>query len=291
MQTKLKTYPAIDPTPELASLVTLWLNSDSRRSLNTHEAYRRDLFQFFYTCGSQDPAEVKPMQVTEYQAQLRADKLADKTVARKIAVLRSFFKFLHKNEFLVKNPTSHIEIKPVTTNQFDKHTLSEEEIKKIIAAAPTQQWKVFLRLLYMTAFRVSEATTFTWGQIKETESGVAKVNIIGKGNKERTVFLLPELWADLRELRQGASTKARVFPFHRTGVLRAIKRFARDAGIANYEDVSPHWFRHSHASHSLANGATLVQIKNQLGHANIATTSLYLHGKEDELSAQFLKIK
>ncbi len=141
--------------------------------------------------------------------------------------------------------------------------------------------------------------------------------MFGKGEKTRHIILKPETYKVLAEYRQGASDDEYVFKSRGGGkghagsgldesqVFRIVEAAAVRANIATYQAtqkrkgvvtqvtrsrVSPHWWRHAHASHALENGASIILVKETLGHKSIDTTTQYTHVHPDKSSAQHLKV-
>ena len=164
---------------------------------------------------------------------------------------------------------------------------------RIIALEPDSRNAVLLRLLYASAGRVSEICALTWGDAQERETG-GQLTLYGKGGKTRTVLLSAETWTALLSVRNGSAPDDPVFRSRRGGhldasqVLRIVRKAAARAGVAG--KVSPHWFRHSHASHALDRNAPSHVVQATLGHANLATTSRYVHARPNESSALYLAV-
>jgi integrase/recombinase XerD len=119
-----------------------------------------------------------------------------------------------------------------------------------------------------------------------------QVALFGKGGKTRFVKLSKETWKALQCFRSGAPNSAPVFVSQKGGALdasqvhRIVKAAAARAGIDG--NVSAHWLRHSHASHSLDRGANIAVVRDTLGHSSLAITSRYTHAKPNESSSDFL---
>ena len=122
----------------------------------------------------------------------------------------------------------------------------------------------------------------------------AQVTVFGKGSKTRVVLLPPSVWAELVALRAGAQPDAPVFRsrkgghLHRTAIERLVGDAAAQAGLEG--KVSPHWLRHSHATHALERGAPIHLVQATLGHASVATTGRYLHARPTDSSARYLAV-
>jgi integrase/recombinase XerD len=96
------------------------------------------------------------------------------------------------------------------------------------------------------------------------------------------------LYQDLLKLRENATDQDKVFGWGRFRVWQIVKKAGKRVGV---EGVSPHWFRHAHATHALARGASLKLVSETLGHSSITITDRYLHIRPDESSGKFLKIE
>jgi integrase/recombinase XerD len=157
----------------------------------------------------------------------------------------------------------------------------------------------------MSGGRVSEVADLHWRALQERRAAEGKitgqVTFQGKGEKTRSVLLTPSTWdvvVALSHEEMGAGFGApgdAVFrsqktdgPLSRSQLWRIVRKATRNAGIK--EDVSPHWFRHAHASHALDRGAPAHLVQQTLGHQSLATTSRYTHARPDDSSGQYLGI-
>ena len=150
-----------------------------------------------------------------------------------------------------------------------------------------------LTVLYGGGLRISEVCGLRWRDLAvRDEAGQATV--FGKGGKTRVVLLSAATWKVLTALRGEALADAPVFLSRKGGALdpsavhRVVKAAAARAGLG--PEVSAHWLRHAHASHSLNRGAPIHLVQATLGHASVATTGRYLHARPSESSARFLGV-
>jgi integrase/recombinase XerD len=148
---------------------------------------------------------------------------------------------------------------------------------------------VLLQVLYAAGLRVSELAGLTWSDALTRDKGQLQLSVTGKGGVTRQVLLPEPVSRALLSLRGDAGANDPLFASGKTGarlteraVLGIVKRTAKRAGID--APVSPHWLRHAHASHAIDRGATLPEVQATLGHANIATTSGYLHARPESSS-------
>lgn len=267
-------------------LITLWLHG---KSAHSQRAYLSDTERFLTYVS-------KPLQsVTLADLQQFADSLADladNTRKRIISSVKSLFTFGQKLGYLQFNVAAALKA-PKPKNTLAERILTESEVLMMIALTTKERDKVLLRLLYASAGRVSEICALTWCDCQPSgDSG--QVTLFGKGSETRAVKLSKETWKALQGLRNGADSDDPVFVSQKGGALdssqvwRLVRQAAQRAGIVG--NVSPHWFRHSHASHALERGASIVLVRDTLGHSSLAVTSRYTHAKPDQSSALHLAV-
>src|SRR5919201_6419515 len=170
--------------------------------------------------------------------------------------------------------------------------LTEADVVRILALEHDRRNHALLRLLYAGGLRVSEIAALKWRDLVARDDA-GQVTVFGKGSKTRTVLLPASVWAELVALRGAAGPDAPVFPSRRggghldqTAVLRLVRKAAQHAGVEG--KVSPHWLRHSHATHALERGAPIHLVQATLGHASVATTGRYLHARPTDSSPRYL---
>lgn len=205
-------------------------------------------------------------------------------VAKALCAFGVKLNYLRTNVFAV--------IKPDTTPEVThKRILTEEQVLKLIDAPARERDKLLLRLIYAAGLRVGEVCNLIWGDL--LLNGVLHIRL-GKGQKERFVTISDGMVDRLTAHRGQAGAADPIFRSQKGGKLddsqvqRIIKAAAGKVGITG--DVSPHWLRHSHASHALDRGANLVAVRDTLGHSSIATTNKYLHSKRQDSSALHLAV-
>ncbi len=179
---------------------------------------------------------------------------------------------------------------PKDKDKLAERILSQSQVLTMIALTTKLRDRLLIRFLYATGARVSEVCALKWRDIQETADGRAQVSLFGKGDKTRSVVFSSEMWTLLQQLRGDARSYAPVFRSRKKGghldpsqVNRIVRKAANRAGIEG--KVSPHWLRHSHASHSLERGASIQLVKESLGHSSIAITERYLHARPNDSSA------
>jgi integrase/recombinase XerD len=266
-------------------LIALWLHG---KSAHSQRAYMADVEKFMAHLD-------KPLQtVTLGDLQSFADSLTGKDNSRKriISSVKSLFTFGQKLGYLQFNVAAALKA-PKPKNTLAERILTESEVLTMIALTTKDRDKVLLRLLYASAGRVSEICGLCWRDVQPSgDSG--QVTLFGKGGDTRAVKLSKETWKSLQSIRNGASNDSPVFASQMGGAMVAsrvwqiVREAAQRAGIDG--NVSPHWFRHSHASHALDRGASVALVRDTLGHSSLAVTSRYTHAKPDQSSALHLAV-
>jgi len=268
----------------------MMLEELQRRNLSklTAECYLRvvEEFALFY---NRQPDQLGPEQIRQYQAHLFADRKLDaNTVAQHLSALRFFFiKTLKRNWGVEETPYPK---RPIRLPD----VLSREEVQRLIESADSPLHRVWLVMLYATGLRREELV-----QLKVTDIDSARMLIHvhqGKGNEDRDIMLSPRLLEELRQYWRSTNFKPKTYLFpgggraHATdvpmsakSVFHAVKHAAQRAGLKKH--VHPHTLRHCFATHLLESGADLRTIQLLLGHADLKTTSRYLHMSEVHLRA------
>jgi integrase/recombinase XerD len=274
-----------------SEMIDLWIAS--KRSEQTRIEYRRDVNYFLAWMGGADLRQVTVKDLTLYQAACTEKGWKVATIKRRINAVRSLLKYAVKVGYLHTSPGESITL-PADTEAQSIKSLSELEVLSLIALA-TGRDKVLLRLLYASAGRVSEVCGLKWGNCRSNTDGTGTLTLFGKGAKTRSILVSRDTWAEMEKLRSGADDDAPVFPsrkgkghLNRSQVYRIVAAAAKSAGIPG--NVSPHWFRHSHATHAIDRGVSLPLIQATLGHASISTTGRYLHANPKDSSGLHLAV-
>jgi integrase/recombinase XerD len=274
-------------------LVTEWL--DDQRRKTTKAVYARVVVEFFSIISK------KYHEVDEDDVRAFARKINEQSPAtqrRKLATVRSFFSYAHRNRYIAYSPATLIKL-PDAPRRTDKKSLSSDELVQMIeAAAKTDKMRhparnaLLIQTLYATAGRVSEVLAVRWNDLKAEADGGGRITIVGtKTNTDRFVYVPAVLWdAVIATMPEGVTLRSdeRVFKLCRSRMWEIVKQVALLAGMNIDVKVSPHWFRHSHAIHALENGAALNEVRDQLGHASITTTNHYLRAVNTPQTARVL---
>lgn len=167
--------------------------------------------------------------------------------------------------------------------------LSTEEIRRLLDGTRSDWERLAIRTLYYTGARASGLCGITWGDVVSGGAGkVHGIRLVEKGTKERTVPIPEHLYRQLLRLTRRGS-KTRLFPVSRREIWKIVHDAAKRSGLYREgKHVSPHWLRHSYASHLLEAGLSPRRVQALLGHSSLSTTQLYLdatpvEGEEDLL--------
>jgi len=274
-----------------SDLIALWLHD---KSPNSRRGYQRDVMQFLTMIGDPPLSQVTLNELQAFSNALGARGYAVSTISRKLAAVKSLLTFGYRVGILKVNVGSLVKL-PKGKERLAERILSPSQVRAMIELTEKKRDRVLIRFLYATGARVSEVCALKWRDVQDLSEGRAQVSLLGKGGKTRVVVFSAEMWELLRQLRGGASLNAPVFKSRKqeghldpSQVNRIVRKAAERAGLE--AKVSPHWLRHSHASHSLERGAPLQLVKESLGHSHIAMTERYLHARPGESSALYLGI-
>jgi integrase/recombinase XerD len=269
-------------------LIELWLHN---RSEHTRRAYRADVDRFRAFIGRPLPA------VTLGDLQDFSDSLASLKPAsrvRTLAAVKSLLAFGHRLGYLPFDVGRALKL-PGRREGLAARILEETDVHRMLALEPGRRNRVLLRLLYASGVRVAEVCALRWMDVQDRKEGAGQISVFGKGEKERQILLPASVYQELLTLRGGASADAPVFRSRKGGhaldtsqVLRIVRAATKRAGLE--DKVSPHWLRHSHATHALERGAPIHLVAATLGHASVATTGKYLHARPTDSSARYLVV-
>jgi integrase/recombinase XerC len=269
-----------------------YLAAEKQVSPHTLRSYRSDLEQFRQyladTTGAgslgQQLAGLDARLVRAYLARLHTRGLDPVSVARKLAALRSWLRFLVRRGVLPRNPAADIR-GPRTGRKLVAFLPIDEAMVLMDGGGASARDRAVLELLYATGLRVSELSGLDLDDVDRAEG---TVRVLGKGRKERIVPFGAKAAAaldallDARGLARGPLFTGR--GGHRLGVrslFEIVRRRGRAAGLGRR--VSPHTLRHTFATHLLDAGADLRAIQELLGHSRLSTTQRYTHVGSDQL--------
>lgn len=278
-----------------------YLRDVRRMSPNTLESYARDLSQLAAFAEKRERA-VESLDRRDLEAFVRSlmtSGLSPRSVARSVACVRGFYKFITAEQKLAQNPADDLR-SPRAWQTLPKF-LSLEDVDRLLAQPDVStprglRDKALIELLYATGLRVTELISLRAGDLHMDEG---YLTCVGKGDKQRMVPMGHDAatWVT-RYIRDGRPTllKKRSSPWlfvnardggalSRIGFWKVLKEYGKKAGLSG--DLSPHVLRHSFATHLLERGADLRMIQVMLGHADLSTTQIYTHVLEARLKAVY----
>lgn len=277
-------------------VVRLWIRS--KNSVLSRAAYLRDWsrFRMFRKIPLN---KIGIAELQDYADHLAERELSDASIRRMIGSVKSLLTFAHRIGWIAFNPGAAVAL-PSTHSKATKRILSEEQIFRLVAACDSKRDSLILKLFYLTGARRAELQAAKWRDIEarpkvnESDREIGQITLLGKGSKQRTVLIPATTWAALNDYRR-ESDKAEdyIFKNNQGEPLDSTTywRIVRKAGKAiELPHISPHWLRHSHASHALDRKCSLQLISETLGHSSIMATSVYLHGRPDDSSSLYLAV-
>lgn len=290
-------YNSLMSTQTLAEYLE-YLEVEKGLSINTIDAYRRDLSAFLDFCSSLDVNElneIKRTHLNAYIRELREKQYLPPSVMRKIASLRGFFKWLCAAEICSQNPTLTLE-QPKIPRRLPK-VMAVDEIENILKKDLTTTQRLIVELLYGCGLRVSELAGLKTNSI-DINAGYLRCS--GKGSKERLVPLGSKAKEALKDyfehrdflvVKHNLDTKNLLITDNGRFLTRQdIYNFIHEQGKIIHKNISPHTLRHSFATHLLENGADLRVVQELLGHSDVATTQLYTHISKKRLKEVYFAI-
>jgi integrase/recombinase XerD len=267
-----------------------YLRSECRLSDNTVRAYHRDLQQFRQWLDGRPIPKLTISQLSDYVGWLHEQSLAPASVARRLACLKVFFRYLQLEGVLAESQAELLSSQKLW--QRVPQVLSPQMVDRFLAAPrkTDRYWRrdrSILELLYATGCRASELSCMRLADV-HLDEGYCLCH--GKGDKQRLVPLGKTAAKVVREYlaeeRPQLAARASLSPewlilsrrglrLRREAIWELVKKYAARAGAP--PDIGPHTLRHSFATHLLAGGADLRRVQEMLGHASISTTQIYTH--------------
>ena len=238
--------------------------------------------------------------VRRYMADLSQNHYSKSTTARKLATLRSFYKFLVKRDYTTSNPVVSIKT-PKQDKKLPKF-LEYEQVVRLLNTPPANTWlgardRAMLEVLYSTGMRVSELVALNMDDVDFLSE---VIHIRGKGKKERICPIGSGALRSIqnyiefrnRRMANDSGFDSRVLFANKHGkrlstrsVRRKMDKYLTEAGLD--PSISPHTLRHSFATHMLNNGADLRSVQELLGHQSLSTTQIYTHVTTSHMNEQY----
>ena len=265
-----------------------YLATEKNASPHTVKNYGVDLREFAQASQKKQPEEITYLEIRSFLAVLKEKNYSKSTISRKLACIRSFFKYLVRENVLKTNPAAGIAT-PKREKKLPQF-LDPQEVTHLLEAPSGDTWeckrdRAILELFYSSGLRVSELVGLNHDDVDFFSE---LVRVRGKGKKERIVPIgsvavkAIQSYREHRLPKEKDTAPRKALYLNRSGgrltdrsVRRMILKYARR--IALKKEVSPHMLRHSFATHMLDRGADLRSVQELLGHENLSTTQIYTH--------------
>ncbi|MDW7680959.1 MAG: tyrosine recombinase XerC [bacterium] len=303
-KTQKTTKSKSQPTNRWDLLLDSYINyikSDRSYSAHTVSSYGADIQQFYqfideyYGLEKLPPEKVTRQTLRLFLGNLKRNDYQASSINRKIACLKSFFKYLFVQHQLRSNPAAGLY--SLKTEKKIPFILNYEQIKSAIALIDTTTFlgvrdRAIFELFYGTGIRLNELSNL---KLTDVDFMNNVIRVLGKGNKERLTPLgevakqaLKQYLVQRREMLQKSDSKnsAAIFlnqrgrKLNNRGIQRRVAKYLR---LVTTNGCYPHSLRHSFATHLLDEGADLVAVKDLLGHASLASTQIYTHVSAEKL--------
>ena len=277
-----------------------YLTYEKKYSIHTITSYKNDLFQFIEFINPQKEelpvSEINYQHIRAWVAELIKHKIAARSVNRKLSSLKSFFKYLQRQQIIEINPLSKIS-GPKTPKRLPVF-VDEQQMENLFLDVKFEEGfngqrdRLILDLLYQTGIRRSELT-----HLKETDVDLfnSTIKVLGKRNKERIIPISLQLKRNLEtylQVKQELNMSNMMLLISEKGntlseqaVYKSVKKYLSQ--VTTIQKKSPHVLRHTFATHLLNNGADINAVKDLLGHANLSATQVYTHNTIDKLKKSY----
>lgn len=252
-----------------------YLNA-SKKSENTIKNYTRHINEMLNII-KKDETEITYADLMNWQSEI--SNCSPATLNLKISAVMSYFKYLYRIGVIKENPAINLE--KVRNNPKEKDYVSAEDMKAIIKNMYTAEGKAIVALMASTGLRYIEMANITLEEYKNALATDRSIVIVGKGNKERKIFVndITRYYIDnylSKNYKNSRGTDKLFVSVTESSLRKSLIRAAKKANLPYAEKVSPHWIRVFFATNALENDIDLATIRDALGHSNIAVTSRYV---------------
>ena len=268
----------------------IYLKSEKNFSSHTIRAYCADVYTFLLWINNENPLEIEPKKFSEYLYFISQINYTKTTIARKIASIRAFYKFLYQEELIEYNPVDNIPIPK--QNKTLPSFLYEDEVENILRGIKIDtpagyRNRIILELLWVSGMRISELSGLNYENLNLEQN---EIRVFGKGAKERIVLIPDKTKEALINYIENVSDlicKKEKTPqsplfinyngyrLQNQSIRKALKNCLDNIHFTKH--VTPHVFRHSFATKLLEHGADLRVVQELLGHSSIKNTQIYTH--------------
>ena len=268
----------------------IYLKSEKNFSQHTIRAYYNDVYTFLLWLGEINPQDIEPKKFSEYLYFIQQINYTKTTIARKIASIKAFYKFLYQEEIIEYNPADNVSAPKQEKTLPD--FLYEDEVENIlrnikIDTPAGYRNRIILELLWVSGMRISELSGLNYEDLNLEQN---EIRVFGKGSKERIVLIPDKTKEGLINYIENVSDlickteknpssplfiNYNGFRLQNQSIRKALKQAVQS--IQFTKKVTPHVFRHSFATKLLEHGADLRVVQELLGHSSIKNTQIYTH--------------
>lgn len=278
----------------------IYLKSEKNFSNHTIRAYSADVYTFLIWADNLDVDEINSKKFSEYLYFIQKINYTKTTIARKIASIRAFYKFLFQEEIIETNPADALVApkRPKSLPDF----MSEDEVENILRNVKIEtpagyRNRVIFELLWVSGMRISELSNLNYENLNLQQN---EIRVLGKGSKERIVLIPDKTKENLENYINNVSDlicKTKKLPnsplfinyngfrLQNQSIRKALNEVVEKIELP--KKITPHMFRHSFATRLLENGADLRIVQELLGHASISNTQIYTHVSSARLKSVY----
>jgi len=265
-------------------IIQYWL---SDKTYLTVKSYQKQITQFLTFVGK-SLSDVMYEDFMQYKAFMRMKGYKPSTQRTKLTAIKSLFSFATKLGYLTANVATIVENVAIK-DEVRRKALPHDIISLLVNSAKCDRDKLIIKTLYLLGLRVSELIDIKWQDFNFI-NGKIDLKVIGKGNKTRHILVPNDLFSSLIEQKTNDIYVFVSYQNHklsRQSINKMLGKLSEQLGIKR---INPHAFRHSHATHSLANGCDISLLMQSLGHSSLKITQQYLSERDGEGSCQYLTI-